>query len=116
MKLRSIVETLGLRVYTGAERLDREVSGGYAGDLLSDVMANSSAGDIWVTLQAHENTVAVASLRELAGIVLVGGREPDGETARRAEAEGIPILVSPLRTFEVVGRLIEAGVPERAAG
>lgn len=113
MTLQSIVERLGLKVYVGAERLDREVTGGYAGDLLSDVMANSSAGDIWVTLQAHENTVAVASLRDLAGIVLVGGRQPDQEAVRRAGDQGIPMLGSPQRTFEVVGLLIEAGVPQR---
>jgi predicted transcriptional regulator len=114
MKLREIVENARLTVHTGADQLDREVTGGYASDLLSDVVANGGRGDIWVTLQTHENTVAVASLLDLAGIVLVGGRRPDDETIRRAEREGIPILMSPWRTFEVVGHLIKAAVRERA--
>lgn len=113
MKLREIVETAGLTVHTGADGLDHEVTGGYVSDLLSDVVANSRRGDVWVTLQTHENTVAVAGLRDLAGIVLVGGRQPDDETIRRAEQEGIPILTTPWRTFEVVGHLAKAGVAER---
>ena len=113
MKLTEVVERLGLSVRTGSAHLDREVTGGYASDLLSDVMANSRAGDLWVTLQSHENTVAVATLRDLGGIVLVGNREPDEETARRAEEEGVPILISPDRTFEVVAKMIDAGVSGR---
>ncbi len=115
MKLNALVESLGLTVCAGAGDLDREVSGGYAGDLLSDVIANSNAGDLWVTLQGHENAVAVATLRDLAGIVLIGGREPDAKTLERAELEGVVILVSNERAFEVVARMAEAGVPRRAA-
>ena len=114
MKLRDLIDKLNVEVRTGADQLDRDVKGGYASDLLSDVMAHSRAGDVWVTLQTHENTIAVAGLKDLACIILVGGREPDSETYRRAKEEGIPILTSPDRTFEVVGRLVEAGVPRRA--
>jgi hypothetical protein len=114
VKLREVAKTIGLEPRTGVDHLDREVTGGYASDLLSDVMAHSRPGDLWITLQIHENTVAVATLRELAGIAVVGGREPEPETLARARAEGVPILVTPDRTFEVVGRLLRAGVPERA--
>jgi predicted transcriptional regulator len=114
MKLRELTEKLNVEVRTGADQLDREVKGGYAGDLLSDVMAHSRAGDVWITLQTHENTIAVAGLKDLAAIILVGGREPDHETYQRAKDEGIPILISPDRTFEVVGYLTEGGVPRRA--
>jgi predicted transcriptional regulator len=114
MTLRDIAQRMDLEVRAGADRLDREVTGGYVSDLLSDVMAHSEAGDVWVTLQIHENTVAVASLRELAGVILVGGREPEEETVRRANAEGVPILVTPLRSYEVVAGLIGAGVKGKA--
>jgi predicted transcriptional regulator len=46
----------------------------------------------------------------LAGIILTGGREPDADTVQKAEEEGIPILVSPLFTFELVGRLYQIGI------
>jgi len=119
MKLTEIVEELDLRVLSANGELAREVSGGYASDLLSDVIANSKEGDVWVTLQQHQNTVAVASLRDLAGIILVSGRKPEEETLEKAESEGIPVMVSHLPTFELVGRLYELGIrglsPEESA-
>ena len=65
---------------------EREIQGGYASDLLSDVMGNSREGDIWVTMQKHVNIVAVAQLNGLAAIVLVNGRRPEPDTiVRRRE-------------------------------
>lgn len=110
MRLREVVKKLDLEVKSGVSNLDMKVKGGYVSDLLSDVMANSRAGDIWITLQVHQNIVAVASLKELSGIVLVNGRQPEDETIKKAESEGIPIMVSGLPTFELVGRLCRFGI------
>jgi len=110
MKLEDIVRKLDLEVTSGEKKLDREVTRGYASDLMSDVIANAGKNDIWVTLQTHPNIVAVASMKELAGIVLINGRRPEQETLNRAVQEGIPILVSSLPSFEVVGRLYSFGI------
>jgi predicted transcriptional regulator len=110
VKLKDIVENMGMRVETAQEDLDREVMGGYVSDLLSDVMAHSKLGDIWITLQVHPNIIAVATLKDLAGIIIVQGRKPDEETIEKAKSENIPILVSELHTFEVVGRLYQMGI------
>jgi predicted transcriptional regulator len=112
MNLEAIVQALHLKVRSGQEKLAVEVRGGYVGDLLSDVMANSREGDLWITRQVHQNIVAVASLRDLAGIVLVRGSEPAEDTLEKAIKEKIPILVSDLATFETAGmvyRLIGSG-------
>jgi predicted transcriptional regulator len=105
-----IAKSFGLETRTGKDHLHEEVTGGYASDLLSDVIAHSRKGNIWVTIQTHPNIVAVATMKELAGIVLTGGREPDSDTLRKAEEEEIPILVSPLFTFELVGKLYQMGI------
>jgi predicted transcriptional regulator len=110
MKLAKIVEELALTVEAAQGRLDREVKGGYVSDLLSDVMANSREGDVWVTIQGHPNIVAVATLRDLAGVILANGRKPDTETVQRADEEKIPLLCTSLPTFEVVGRLSRLGI------
>ena len=110
MNLSEITRKLGLEVRVGQGALTAEVSGGYAGDLLSDVLAHAREGDLWVTLQTHLNTVAVASMKGLAGIVLVNGREPQADTVEKAETENIPILVSPLPAFELIGRLYGLGL------
>lgn len=105
MNVSSIVENLNLRIACGREKLSRDVTGGYVGDLLSDVMANSKEGYLWVTRQTHQNIVAVASLKELAGIILVQGKEPESDTLEKAAAEDIPILLTDLSAFDIVGKL-----------
>ncbi len=105
MDLETIVNALNLKVRSGNDKLKAEVRGGYAGDLLSDVMGNSKEGNIWVTRQVHQNIVAVASLKDHAGIVLVQGAEPAPDTLEKANKEGIPIMVSDLSGFEVIGKI-----------
>jgi hypothetical protein len=92
---------------------EREIRGGYASDLLSDVMGNSREGDIWITLQKHVNVVAVAQLNGLAAIVLVNDRKPEPDTVARAEEIGVPIISTPLQAFEAVGILYARGVRGR---
>ncbi|MFH1012081.1 MAG: DRTGG domain-containing protein [bacterium] len=105
MVLATIIEKLGLEVESGGGDLTVEVTGVYVSDLLSDVMANAKEGQLWVTLQVHPNIVAVATLKDLAGIILVNGRKPEKETLRKAEEETIPLMTTLLPTFELAGRL-----------
>ncbi len=110
IKLLVIVKKLKLQALCGDEHLDRSVTGGYVSDLLSDVMANTKKGDIWITLQTHPNIVAVAVLKEVSGIIIPGGRKPEPETIKKAEQEKIPIMMTDLSGFEIVGRLYEMGI------
>lgn len=110
MKLTELIQKLNLDVRSAKANLEREVTGGYASDLLSDVIANGKEGNIWITLQIHHNIVAVASMNNLAGIILVNGREPERETVEKAETENLVLMVTELPTFEVVGRLYSLGV------
>ena len=110
MTLREVAEKLGMKPVAGHSRLSREFNRGYVSDLLSDVMANAKAGDVWVTLQVHQNIVAVAALKELAAVILIGGRQPERQTLAKAEEENIPLLLSELPAFEVAGRLYQMGI------
>ena len=110
MILAEVVEKLGLDVKAGNQRLDAVVTRGYVSDLMSDVMVNAREGDLWVTLQIHQNIVAVAVMKSLSGIILVNGREPQEETLRKAETEQIPVLVSGMSSFELVGQLYQLGI------
>ncbi|MBF0531410.1 MAG: serine kinase [Deltaproteobacteria bacterium] len=105
MILAEIITELGLNVLTGQASLDRKITGGYTGDLISDVMANSHKGQAWITIQGHLNVVAVATLRELSAVILVNSRQPAPDTLLKAETEGLPIFQSALPAFELSGRL-----------
>ncbi len=110
MKIRDIVKELDLQVLSGKAFLDREITGGYASDLLSDVLANSVKGNLWITLQIHQNIIAVASSKELSGIIIVNGRKPEEDTLKSAQDEKIPIIISDLFTYELAGKLYDLGI------
>ena len=110
MKLKDIIKELDLEVKTRDQNPEAEVKGAYASDLLSDVMAHSIEGCLWLTLQIHPNIVAVASMRDMAGIILVNGREPEAETIKRSNEENVTIMVSKLSTFDLAGKLYKMGV------
>ncbi len=113
MDIETIVNQLNLKVRSGNDRLNNNVTGGYTGDLLSDVMANSSAGDVWITRQIHQNIVAVATLKEHAAIILVNSCEPAKETMERAAQENMPIMVSDLPAFELTGKIFNLLAAEK---
>ena len=102
MKVKDIVEALNLKVLSGAQGLDKEVEGCYVSDLLSDVM-----GNVWVTLQTHKNVMAIASLKELACVILVKGLTPGDDTVEQSNEEGIPFLSTDAETFETAGKIYE---------
>ncbi len=110
MNLKAIVDALELRVAAGAERLERDVTGGYTSDLLSCAMAGAGKGNLWVTLQGHLNVVAVASLNDLAAVIVTEGKPIAAETANKADEEGVVLLQTPLTSYQVIGRLWDLGV------
>ena len=110
MTLKEIAEKFSLEIVSGEANLDREVEHGYVSDLMSDVIANAGKGDLWITLQVHVNIVAVAVMKGLAGIVLIGGRRPEEATLAKAKTEQLPIMVSQLSAYGIAGRLYAAGV------
>jgi predicted transcriptional regulator len=110
VNLKEIVEQFDLRVAVGQNHLDRRITGGYCGDLLSDVMVNAPIGCVWLTVQTHQNIVAVGVLREMAAIIIAGGQSPDDETLKKAGVEGIPILLWPSSSFELAGKITQAGL------
>lgn len=107
MKVCDIVDALDLTVFSGKEGLQRKVVGGYTSDLLSDVMGNVDEEQIWVTLQTHKNVMAIASLKDVAAVVLVKGYKPEEGTIEQSEEEGIPILGTELEAFEISGKLYQ---------
>jgi predicted transcriptional regulator len=110
MKVQQIVDALALTVSAGARGLEAEVTGGYSSDMLSCAMAGATAGNLWVTLQGHLNVVAVATLNELAGVIVTEGKPVSPEALAKADDEGIPILATRRGSFEVCGMLWALGV------
>ncbi|MCD6302504.1 MAG: serine kinase [Anaerolineae bacterium] len=110
MLVSDIVVALPVNVAAGADGLDAEVTGGYASDLLSCVMAGARRGNVWVTLQAHMNVIAVAALLELACIIITEGATLEDDALARADERGVVVLYTERGTFETVAQLATLGV------
>lgn len=110
MNVQEMVELLHAEVIAGASNMGNDISGGYASDLLSNVMSQGKNGNVWITMHGHQNIVAVASLLGLAAVVIVGNVQPDPQTIQKADEEEIPLLVTALSAFEVVGLLYSKGI------
>lgn len=107
MKVSELVDQLDLNVVAGKRGLDREVTGAYVSDLLSDVMGNAHEGQVWITLQVHQNVMAIASLKDMAAVILVKDFQPMENTIMHSNEEQIPLLSSSLSTFELAGKLYD---------
>ena len=108
MMLAALVDELGLQPATAVG--EGAVKGAIAADLISSVLANADEGDVWITIQTHQNVAAVASTQELAAVILTGGRQPAAELLELARSEQVPVLLTDADTYEVCGRLWALGV------
>ncbi|NOQ25096.1 MAG: serine kinase [Bacteroidales bacterium] len=107
MKVSDIINSLDLELLCGQSGIENEITGGYVSDLLSDVMGNAKEGQVWITLQTHKNVMAIASLKDLAAVILVKGFNPDEDTVKQSNQEGVPILRAKENTFEIAGKLFQ---------
>jgi len=105
MLLTDVITALGLQVLTNGVDLEREVRGGFVCDLLSIVLAKAQEDDLWITIQRHQNIVAVAKVTSVAGVILADGIVPQEDVIDRASREGIAILASKESSFVVCGKL-----------
>lgn len=108
MTVGELAENCGFELEAGKDALDKEVSGGYCGDLLSWVMGRAEAGCAWVTVIGNVNAVAVAVLANVACIILAQGAELDGEAKKRAEENDIPVFKSEKSSFELSIQIAKA--------
>lgn len=104
MTVSEMAARLGLTPVVEAEP-DREVTGGYTGDLLSWVMGRARAGDAWVTIMSNANIIAVATLADTAAVVLAEGVALEADVVALAQAKGINVYVSDENAFAICGKL-----------
>ena len=89
--------------------LETEIKSGYTGDLLSWVMANAGDGCAWVTIQTHLNIIAVATLLEMACIIITEGAEIEADALAKATEEQIPLITTEMNSYEVCAFLSQKG-------
>ena len=104
MTIREIAAALGAEICHD-EFDDDELTGAYTSDLLSDVMAYAKDGGALITIQAHKNTVAVATLVNISVIIICNSRPLPDDMLEAAKDEGIAVVRTNENQFNVSGKL-----------
>jgi predicted transcriptional regulator len=89
---------------------DRDVSGVFISDMLSDVMGNAQSGNLWLTVQSHKNVVSAANLVDISAVVVTNDKKVPEDTIELANRFHVIILCSPLTTYELAKALMQAGM------
>ena len=104
MTIRELIESLSLDVLVEGD-LDRKITGGYCGDLLSWVMGRAKSGDAWFTVMGNVNAVAVCVLADVSCLILCENASLDDAARARAELESVTILRSQNTAYTLAGIL-----------
>jgi len=110
MSIVELIDKFHLQILSNLHDPEKEVTGGYTGDLLSDVIANSKEGNVWITMQTHINIIAVAKLKELSAIIIVMNRQVDKDALDKANEEKILVLRTDLPAYRISGKFYEYGI------
>lgn len=104
MTVRELADTLSLTVLSEGD-LDRDVCGGYCGDLLSWVMSRAKANDAWFSVIGNVNAIAVCVLADVACLILCENAPFDEAAKTRAQIEGVTVLRSERTAYDLAAAL-----------
>ena len=100
MTVKELVNALDAHIVSGNESLERQVKCGYACDLLSLVMGRGPESSIWMTVMGNVNAVAVASLADIACVLVCEGCEVDEAAIQKAQMQDIAIAKTEMTIYD----------------
>ena len=109
MIVAELVEKLGAKVLNNGVDLSGEVKSAYVCDLLSWVMAKGAPGTAWVTVMTHLNVIAVATLLDMACVIIPENIDVDAKTLEKASEEDVPVLSTDKTAYQIAGILFGCG-------
>ena len=110
MIVAELVEKLGAKVLNNGVDLSGEVKSAYVCDLLSWVMAKGAPGTAWVTVMNHLNVIAVATLLDMACVIIPENIDVDEKTLAKASDEDVPVLSTDKTAYQIAGILFGCGL------
>lgn len=104
MNIKEAVEKLNLKILVEGD-MEREITDGYVGDLLSWVMGRAPEDSAWLTVMGNINSIAVATLADVSCIILVENATLDDEAKEKALAHDVTILSSEENAYQLAVKL-----------
>lgn len=111
MKISEILSCVEGSMLTPYTNPNLEIHGGFAGDLMSDVLASIQPESVLITGLSNPQAVRTAIIADVRLIIFARGKQPSSESIKLAIAEKLPIISSKLGLYEIASRLADHGLP-----
>ena len=111
MILSEVIQIAEGKLLTPNANLQLEIKGGFAGDLMSDVLASIMPEALLITGLGNPQVVRTAIIADVRAIIFARGKSLSPETIQLAIEEKIPVISSKLGLYEISGRLMHANLP-----
>ena len=109
MLVKELTDKLCLDVIHHGDKMQSEITGCYATDLLSLAMGNVESGNIWITVQTNMNILGIAALADTSCVIIAQGMNIPDDVMKKAVGENICLLRSDKPVYELccdIGALI----------
>ena len=107
MTVKELADKMSFKNWTPDVDTDAQITGGYAGDMLSWVMGKATEGSVWMTIMSNQNVAAAALMADVSCVVLTENVSPDEALIKQANSKNLPLFTSALSTYELSCRLGE---------
>jgi len=94
----------------------QEVTGCFAADLMSDVLAFACPGSLLLTGLTTDQTIRTAAIKQLSAVFIIQGKQAGSDMVEAALEEQVPLFRTPLSKYEACGLLMQSGLPASGAG
>ena len=111
MKISQILEISEGTMLTPNADLDTDILGGFAGDLMGDVLASIQPESVLITGLSNPQVIRTALIADVRVVIFARGKQPAPETIKLAVEERLPVITSELGLYEISGRLLQNGLP-----
>ncbi len=100
MIISEFIEKTGFAVLCegdGERTIEKKI---YCCDLLSYCMTKSPTDGVWVTVMGNANVIAVATLTDVAVVIIADGTEPEELALAKAKQHDVTVLKSSKPVYE----------------
>lgn len=110
MTLHEVAAAVDGTVVSGSEHLDREVTLGFASDLMSEVLTLLHDGILLITGLSNIQAIRTAEMSDISQILFVRGKKPAENMVELARENGIVLITTSYSMFKSSYLLYSAGL------
>jgi hypothetical protein len=100
MTVKDLIDKDIFKVVIEGEDLNKKVSNPFCCDLLSIAMSRAPGDSVWITVMGNVNTLAVATLADVACIILAEGVALDDAALIKGKQQQITVLSTEQSIFD----------------